>query len=121
MTWDLFDQCPAKLLMCLPQCAFYHAPMPTVMKASSSHSLYPGAVSRCRCVARVQAPRSSHPQVDGVALQPVQGGVGLAHPSAGHLHCHPDALLSRFPPQRPGGGSYRDRIINQTAVKSIYQ
>ena len=36
MTWDLFDQCPAKLLMCFPQCAFYHAPMPTVMKVSSS-------------------------------------------------------------------------------------
>lgn len=61
-------------------------------------SLYLGAVSGCRCAARVQAPGSSHPQVDGVALQPLQGGVGLAHPAAGHLHRHPDTLLSGIPP-----------------------
>ncbi len=81
-------------------------------------SLYQGAVSGCRCVARVQAPGSSHPQVDGVALQSLQGGVGLAHPAAGHLHCHLDTLLSRIPPQWPGGISSWDRIINQPAVKS---
>lgn len=64
-----------------------------------------GAVSGCRCVAGVQAAGSSHPQVDGVALQPLQGGVGLAHPAAGHLHRHPDSLLSRIPPQRSRGFS----------------
>lgn len=64
----------------------------------SSH-LYQGAVARCRCAARVQAAGSSHPQVDGVALQPLQGGVGLAHFTTGHLHRHPDTLLCRIPPQ----------------------
>lgn len=80
--------------------------------------LYPGAVSGCRCVARVQAPGTAHPQVDSVALQPLQGGVGLAHPAAGHLHRHPDTLLSCFPPQWPGGVSSGNRITNKPAVKS---
>lgn len=70
---------------------------------SMSSSPDTGAVSGCRCVAGVQAAGSSHPQVDGVALQPLQGGVGLAHPAAGHLHRHPDSLLSRVPPQRSRG------------------
>lgn len=78
---------------------------------SLSSSPDTGAVSGCRCVAGVQAAGSSHPQVDGVALQPLQGGVGLAHPAAGHLHRHPDSLLSRIPPQRSRGFSSKDRII----------
>ncbi len=81
-------------------------------------SLCAGAVSGCRCVARVQAPGSTYPQVDGVALQPLQGGVGLAYPAAGHLHCHPDTLLSSVPPQRPGGVSSWNRILNLPAVRS---
>lgn len=78
---------------------------------SLSSSPDTGAVSGCRCVAGVQAAGSSHPQVDSVALQPLQGGVGLAHPAAGHLHRHPDSLLSRIPPQRSRGFSSKDRII----------
>ena len=96
---SLLFLCP---MYCLHSCLcllFIHC----LIVSLSPPSLYPGTVTGCRCVARVQAPSSSHPQVDSVALQPLQGRVGLAHPAAGHLHRHPDALLSRIPPQWPGG------------------
>ncbi|TNN24852.1 hypothetical protein EYF80_065022 [Liparis tanakae] len=46
--------------------------------------------------------------MDHPPLQPLQGGVGLGHPAAGHLHRHLHAVLGRLPPQRGGGGAEED-------------
>jgi len=52
-----------------------------------------GVIAGRGYTARVQAPVSQNPQVDDTALQSVQGGVGLDHPVAGHLHGHIHAVF----------------------------
>lgn len=58
-----------------------------------------GSFARCRRSTWIQAPDTTNRQVDHPSLQPLQSSVGLAYPTAGHLHGHFHTLLCCLPPQ----------------------
>jgi hypothetical protein len=70
----------------------------------SSTDDHVGAIARSRCVARVQAPESAHPQMDYPALLTVQGRLGLDHSTFGDVHCNFYTLCCRVSAERTFGG-----------------
>lgn len=61
--------------------------------------LYSGSLPRSRRPARIQAADAAHQQVYNIALQSLQGRLGLAYPAAGHIHGYIHPLLGSLPPQ----------------------
>lgn len=59
-----------------------------------------GVVIGRRYPSRVQTSVTQDSQMDHIALQSVQGGVGLDHPIAGHIHRHIYAVFRSFPIER---------------------
>lgn len=65
--------------------------------------LYSGSLLRSRRPARIQTADAAHQQVYNIALQSLQGRLGLAYPAVGHIHCYIHPLLGSLSPQRQGG------------------
>lgn len=57
-----------------------------------------GVVPWSRRPPRVQITVPQNPQVDHTALLTVQGGLGLDHTAAGHVHRYIYAVRRRLPP-----------------------